>query len=224
MAWDQTWEQVFNSQEWGKYPSEDLIRFIARNFYGSPNRKEIKILEVGCGTGANLWYVAREGFSVYGVDGSKTAIKRAETRLKNEVIDWSGELFVGDIISLPFENSSFDAVIDNEAIYANSYENSTVIYNEIYRVLKENGKVYSKTFATGSWGDKTGENIGRNTWIPSEGPLKDKGVARFSTKEDIKELLANFEIVELEKIERTYNDLNERVIEWLISGVKNKVM
>lgn len=105
MAWDQTWENVFKTQEWGKYPSEDLIRFVARNFYGAPSRKEIKILEVGCGTGANLWYVAREGFSVYGIDGSKTAVEKANARLNSEIPGWSGELLIGDIISLPYNDA-----------------------------------------------------------------------------------------------------------------------
>lgn len=64
------WDMVFSNQEWGKYPSEDLIRFIARNFYKVENRKNVKILELGCGPGANIWYLAREGFSFCGVDCS----------------------------------------------------------------------------------------------------------------------------------------------------------
>ncbi|MFK2827248.1 class I SAM-dependent methyltransferase [Bacillus sp. B190/17] len=220
MAWDQTWEKIFQSQEWGKYPSEDLIRFIARNFYQELNRKDVKILEVGCGTGANLWYIAREGFSVYGIDGSKTAIDKAIDRLNIEVPSWSGNLKVGDIESLPFENNTFDAVIDVEAIYANNYENSKEIYNEINRVLKIGGKLYSRTFATKCWGDETGLNIGYNTWIPIVGPLNNKGIARFTAREDIDDLLSNFAIIELEKIERTFNRLEEKVIEWIIVGMK----
>ena len=60
MSWDATWEEVFRQQEWGKYPGEDLIRFVARNFYNVEKRSDIKILEVGCGPGANLWFIARE--------------------------------------------------------------------------------------------------------------------------------------------------------------------
>jgi len=220
MSWDQTWEYIFKTQDWGKYPSEDLIRFVARNFYESPSRKEINILEVGCGTGANLWFIAREGFSVYGIDGSETAIEKAKARLNDEVKGWNGELIVGDIISLPYENSIFDAVIDNEAIYANSYENSVKIYNEIHRVLKQNGKIFSKAFASGCWGDGTGQHVGPNTWIPNEGPMNNKGLSRFASKEDMEELLNKFQIVELERLERTYNNLNEKVIEWIVTGEK----
>ena len=41
------WEGIFSSREWGKYPSETLIRFIARNFYNVSDRKAINILELG---------------------------------------------------------------------------------------------------------------------------------------------------------------------------------
>ena len=56
------WENIFLQKEWGKYPSIALVRFIASNYYDAQDRNEIKILEIGCGTGANLWYLAREGF------------------------------------------------------------------------------------------------------------------------------------------------------------------
>jgi tRNA G46 methylase TrmB len=51
-------------QEWGKYPPEHVIRFVARNFYRVPDRKYVHLLEVGCGPGANVWFMAREGFAV----------------------------------------------------------------------------------------------------------------------------------------------------------------
>ncbi len=47
-SFDETWEQIHSTQEWGKYPSEIVIRFIARNYYKG-NRSETKILDFGCG-------------------------------------------------------------------------------------------------------------------------------------------------------------------------------
>src|SRR5438105_645758 len=91
-SWDPVWEDIFKSQPWGRYPGEDLIRFVARNFYKAPSRSSVRILEVGCGPGANLWYMAREGFSVFGIDGAPTALELARLRLDREVPGWSGEL------------------------------------------------------------------------------------------------------------------------------------
>lgn len=222
MTWDPVWEEVFSTYEWGKYPNEDLIRFIARNFYKVSKRKNVKILEVGCGPGANLWYIAREGFSVYGVDGSTTAIKIAKERLDREVPGWTGRLIIGDITTLPFEDELFDAVVDNECIYSNPWENSKLIYQELARVTKNNGKLYSRTFATGCWGDRTGRQVGHNAWVVSEGPLLDKGFSRFTDYEEIDELIGGFRTISVELLTRTEGNRAYEIKEWIITAEKAK--
>jgi hypothetical protein len=49
------WENIFSSNEWGKYPPISLVKFIAKNFYKVSDRKLVRILEIGSGPGANLW-------------------------------------------------------------------------------------------------------------------------------------------------------------------------
>lgn len=222
MAWDPVWEEVFTQQQWGKYPGEELIRFIARNFYRSPNRQEIKLLEVGCGPGANLWYMAREGFTVYGIDGSETAVKQAKSRLDEECPGWGGEIRVGDILNLPYPDHFFDAVIDNEAIYSNSFQNSIQIYQELARVTKVGGKIFSRTFATGCWGDGTGEKVGHRAYLVGEGPLHQKGYSRFTDYEEIPELIQGFSITEVQLLSKKVmtNPSEQDVREWIIIGEK----
>ena len=206
-SWDNVWDSVFKNQEWGKYPSEDLIRFIARNFYSSKNRQVVKILEIGCGPGANLWFAAREGFSVYGIDGSETAISHAKTRLDKEVPGWRGELKVGEIKDLPFESEFFDAVIDSEAICCSSYATTKLISTEVYRVLKSSGKFFSKTFAPGTW-----EN----------GGLSGKGYTRFTAESEIVDLYDPLIVEEIDLVERTIEGIRsgKSIKEWLISASK----
>lgn len=220
MSWDPVWEDIFSQQEWGKYPSEDLIRFVARNFYKVPVRKDIKILEVGCGPGANLWYIAREGFTVYGIDGSGTAVTRAKKRLDDECAGWQGDIVAGDIVALPWEDGFFDAVIDNEAVYCNSYEQSKKIYHEMLRVCKKNGMLFSRTFATGCWGDGTGVQVDQQAWIVAEGPLTGKGYTRFTSLEEIPILLEGSKIVETELLTRSVANRQKEVKEWLIIAEK----
>ena len=141
--WDRSWDKVFEKNAWGKYPSEELIRFVARNFYSALNRRDIKILEVGSGTGANLWYLANEGFDATGIDGSEVGVRKTIAKLKEESLE--AEVRVGDVINLPFKDNTFDCVIDNECIYANSYEDSEKIIDGIWKVLKPKGKFFSKT-------------------------------------------------------------------------------
>ncbi|HVE14009.1 MAG TPA: class I SAM-dependent methyltransferase, partial [Elusimicrobiota bacterium] len=84
MAWDPAWDDVFRAQPWGKYPPEEVVRFVARNFYKAPDRGAVRLLEIGCGPGANLWYAAREGFAVFGIDGSEPALEAARRRFAAE--------------------------------------------------------------------------------------------------------------------------------------------
>lgn len=74
------WEQIHSQRAWGRYPNEELVKFIGKNFFRIPKeeRQNIKILELGCGQGANLWFLAKEGFDVYGIDISPSAIKKQE--------------------------------------------------------------------------------------------------------------------------------------------------
>ncbi len=216
--WNKGWDKIFKENEWGKYPPEELIRFIARNYYCSPNRKDIKILEVGSGTGANLCYLAREGFDATGIDGSKIGVEKTRKRLTEESL--TARVETGDIISLPFEDDSFDCVVDNECIYANSYEDSRKIMAEIHRVLKPKGKFFSKTFMTGTYGDKNGKRLEgeQNTYLELyEGALKKGyGIIRFTEEKEIKALYKNFNIVSIDYVVRSERDRKYEVKEWII--------
>lgn len=225
MAWDPVWEKVFTSQSWGKYPGEDLIRFVARNFYGAPKRHARRFLEVGCGPGANLWYLAREGFAVFGIDGSPAAVNSARERLSEESPGWDapprdGRVEVGDILHLPVPDCTFDAALDSEAVYCNSYEHSQKIYREMYRATKRCGRLFVRTFATCSWGDGTGRPVGANAWIVDEGPLAGKGYSRFASLEDLPRLLAPWQIQEVNLITRTVEHRRHEIREWVVEAVK----
>ena len=53
-----------------EYPNEELVRFISRNFnkLRLHEKRKIKILETGCGSGGNLWMLAEQGFDSFGID------------------------------------------------------------------------------------------------------------------------------------------------------------
>ena len=138
-SWDSVWEEVFSSREWGKYPSESIVRFVASKFFHR-ERKNVRLLEVGCGTGANIWFMCKEGFDVFGIDGSKSAIEKSYKMLGDAKLN--ATLFVGDIVSLPFEDNSFDGIVDSECLYCNNTTNTQKILSEIQRVLKQYGFFY----------------------------------------------------------------------------------
>lgn len=220
MAWDAVWEDIFRTGTWGRYPSEDLIRFVARAYYSAPQRAEVRVLELGCGPGPNLWFLAREGFSVFGIDGSASAVEAARARLDHECPGWQGELVVGDFADLPFDDAMFDAVIDHEAVYCNDFDTSIGVYEAAHRVLKPAGRLFVRTFAQGSWGDGTGEAAGYHAWRPAEGPMGGKGFSRFSTRDDLERLLSGFRLDSVERISRTAEAGSQQVTEWIVEATK----
>ncbi len=219
------WNDLFAHQSWGKYPSEDLIRFVARNFYKRPDRSDVVLLEVGCGPGANIWFLAREGFRFAGIDGSESAILQAGQRLDGEIQDWKrrGSLHVGDVENLPFEDRQFDAVIDHECVYCNGLKSSQRIYQEMARVLKPGGKFFSRTFEQGSWGDNTGEKLDDNYFNVAEGPLAGKGASRFTPIDSVSGLIdPRIRIDAVERVARTENGGQNEIRELIILGTKTE--
>lgn len=219
MSWDNIWEKVFQKEEWGKYPPECLIRFIAKNFYGKV-RKNVRILEVGCGPGANIWYMAREGFDTYGVDGSPTAIERAIRRIKEDGL--TAELKVSDAEKLPYPASYFNAVVDNECLAHNSKESAKIILREIKRVLKKGGLFFSRTFTDKTYIGNSQEKMSSLEFKEvSEGTFADRGFIRLIAKGGIRGLYGKyFKIVSIDKLEYSMNDEKQLSSEWIINCQK----
>lgn len=218
-SFDNTWEEIHKSQEWGKYPSEDIIRFVARNYYNK-ERKNIKILDFGCGAGANTWYLAREGFDTYAFDGSVSAVKKAKSYLAKENLEAHFE--VADALDISYENNFFDCIIDSAVVYANTIKNITDMYKKIYDLLVPAGKLFATgLFTPNTAGYGTGILLEKNTFKDlTEGALAGRGTVHFFEKEEILELLDSigFHNINIDVTKRT--DRGKIVEYWIVSADK----
>lgn len=218
-SFDNTWEEIHKSQEWGKYPSEDIIRFVARNYYNK-ERKNIKILDFGCGAGANTWYLAREGFDTYAFDGSASAVMKAKSYLAKENLEAHFE--VADALDISYENNFFDCIIDSAVVYANTIKNITDMYKKIYDLLVPAGKLFTTgLFTPNTAGYGTGILLEKNTFKDlTEGALAGRGTVHFFEKEEILELLDSigFHNINIDVTKRT--DRGKIVEYWIVSAEK----
>jgi len=225
------WEEIHLTREWGRYPNEELVRFIGKNFFQIPKnlRKNIKILELGTGQGANVWFLMRENFDVYGIDISSSALKKMEKRLKEEGFYLSANEFkkkfkVGDIRKIPFDNSFFDVVLDIATVYCVKFSEHEKVYQEIYRVLKKGGFFFSFHLLKNSWGFDESNLIDKDTVKNvKEGPLSGLGIQHFADYDDLITLLKDngFQIIESEMLTRTYQNRTKK-INWAIIVAKKR--
>ncbi len=98
------------------------------------------VLEVGCGVGATIHYLAREiGCRVVGVDIVEQMIEQARERARAEEIERRVAFAVADARKLPFENDLFDAVMmESVNVF---FEDKRAAMSEYARVTKPGGYV-----------------------------------------------------------------------------------
>lgn len=220
-TFDEKWEEVHTNHEWGKYPSEEIIRFVARNYYNK-ERGNIKLLDIGCGTGSNTWYIAREKFQAYGFDGSETAIRKAKNRMADEGVKVN--LQVADAGAMPYEEEYFDGIIDSAMICANTVDGISNILSGCYKILKIGGKLLSSgLFARNMTGYGKGEKLEEHTYRNiTVGSLSEIGTVHFFDKEEIYELWskAGFKNIKIDYLERTNNGGADKVSYYIVESEK----
>lgn len=183
------WENIHATHDWGKYPSEQVVRFVARNYYDK-KRKDIKILDFGCGAGANTWFLAREGFDVYAFDGAPSAVRKAKRYLQEQGFE-DVHFTVQNGRELEYEDSFFECVIDNVCIYSNIMDDILKMYKEVYRVLKPQGKIYTSCFGVNTF-CKGGVCIEERTYINvQEGVLAERGILHIYTEDELYNIIEN---------------------------------
>jgi ubiquinone/menaquinone biosynthesis C-methylase UbiE len=132
------------------YPNEELMRFLSseKTADSGPGSGPGKVLEVGCGSCANLWAVAREGFEAHGLDLSTEGLDLGGKVLQN----WGvlGFLASGTMTSLPYKDETFDAVIDVLASYCLLMTEFSAFLEDVHRVLRRGGRYFSFTLSTRS--------------------------------------------------------------------------
>ena len=104
------------------------------------------MLDAGCGTAPMLSLLTRKYPNAHftGLDLTPEMIKQAKAKkLKNT------EFVVGDCENMPFENESFDIVINSQSFH--HYPDPQAFFCEVARVLKSGGKLIMR--------DNTGSKV-----------------------------------------------------------------
>ncbi|HMQ50518.1 MAG TPA: class I SAM-dependent methyltransferase [Anaerolineae bacterium] len=188
-GWHPAWEENVYDQRrhLNLYPYHAVVGFIFRHFGQVKNRASVRILELGCGAGNNLWFAAREGFSVAGIDGSPTAIEFARNRFASEQL--TGDLRVGDFTVLPWHNNTFDIVLDRNALTHNRRGIIAAALREAVRVLIPTGRLLSIVYSNHHSEKQYGRHLGDNSYDNfTGGYFAGLGTTFFASRRDIDNL------------------------------------
>jgi SAM-dependent methyltransferase len=200
-SFDPLWEEKYAAGHAQRYPWDAVVSFVFRHAPRDRDRSEVKILEVGCGTASNLWFAAREGFSVAGVDASASAIRSAEQRFRAESL--AADLRIADFTSLPFDDAQFDLAIDRAALSCCGRSAAHYAIGELARVLRPGGRLlfmpYSSAHSSRSSGKPGVDGLVLGI---SAGTLVGAGQICFWTEEDIRAAFARgWTLEKLEHVE-----------------------
>ena len=202
-----------------RWPHTEIVSRVLRAA-AKADRSSIRILELGCGAGNNLRFLAEEGFQTFGIDASPTAIAEARELLNINGLD--GIFHAGDIGALPWANRYFDLVIDRAALVHNAPDRIGKILEESGRVLKSAGRIISVGLKGTRHPDLRFGRRGKNgAWCDfAHGKFKGLGETSFFQASEVENLFRDFDIETAERLIR--KTLSEEVLddEFIVEAVK----
>ena len=191
------WEERYSKNPGyrNKWPYSEVVAFLTKAKTCLPERPQL--LEVGCGSGCNLWAANKLGYTCHGIDGSETIIKHAKEWLIEKNV--SADLLVGDFSKLPYADSSMDVVVDRSSLLLVGILGIELAIQEIHRVLAPGGQFFFNPA-----GEINSNVPNFSGIIDYTAPKKAKNFADikcvYVDKKGIKNLLSDFEIIEIELI------------------------
>jgi cyclopropane fatty-acyl-phospholipid synthase-like methyltransferase len=185
------WDEIFKEQ--GAFfgePHEDMptiVELLKRK--GSRT-----VLDLGSGSGRHVVYLAKCGFSVYGLDSSPEGIEITRNWLKREGL--TADLRLHSMLEpLPYDDDFFDAVISIQVIHHAKIAEIKRIVQEIARVLKRDGLNFVTVPKQKSQAE-TFQEIEPNTFIPLDG--LEKGLPHhYFTPEELRKLFKDFTVTDI---------------------------
>ena len=128
------------------------------------------LLDVGCGTGENVIFLAQNGFTSYAVDFAQKAIERAIVKAKQR--HTRVDFRVSDALNLEFEDELFDYVTDCGLFHTFDDTRRRRFVSEIARVTRSGGTYFILCFSDKeptSWGGP--RRISKKELLTSLSPL-----------------------------------------------------
>lgn len=200
-----------------KYPWDKVVSFVFRHHPRNQPKNETKILELGFGSGCNLWFCAREGFDCYGVEGSLVAVEHAKKWFEQENLH--ANLSQGNFYPLNFKSNFFDLIIDRGSLTCVSLEECVLSLKEAFKVLKPGGYFCFNPYSSKHTSCIHGIRLDSGLTKINTGTLINVGNLKFYEEEEICKLVnqIGFKVHEMRHIEEhMYSVKENKHAEWFL--------
>ena len=188
MSFSDEWERCYQqSTHMSIWPWSDLVSLIMEH---KPNQDKVKVLELGCGAGANIPLFASLGFEYHAVEGSKTIVEQ----LHKQYPQFAQNIYVGDFTkNIP--NEKFDLIVDRASLTCNDEHSISKCLTRCYASLVSGGKFigvdwYSTQSSEYVQGQEAGDCWTRTNL--AQNGFANTGEVHFSDQEHLEDLFHQF--------------------------------
>jgi SAM-dependent methyltransferase len=215
------WDRVYRgNDQLSRWPWSDLVSYVYR--CAKPSDGFWRVLELGCGAGANIPFFEALGVDYYGIEGSPSIVHL----LHGQFPKIKDRIAVGDFTrTIPFDGT-FDLIVDRSSITHNDTPAIGRTLGTIFSRLRSGGKLIGIDWFSMEHSDaKSGDVVDAwtRTNIPN-GQFSAVGAVHFSDREHLRGLLrgSGFEIERLEHklVDTVVPEGNNRFAAWNFVAVK----
>ena len=169
-------------------------------------------LDLGCGLGRHTILFGKNGFNVKAFDISEVAVEKTKSWAEEEGI--KVETKTGDMLELPYEDSSVDCIYCRNVISHTDTEGMKKVVEELRRVLRKDGECYLTLGSKDTWGFKqeSWPLVDPNTRLRMEEGPEYKTPHFYVDYKLAKELFKEFEIVNIYQVVN-YHEKEDKVLD-----------
>jgi ubiquinone/menaquinone biosynthesis C-methylase UbiE len=180
----QNWDSIYQQHgTWLQDYHEDMS-WVAELFR---ERGVKRVLDLGCGAGRHVVYLAQQGFEMHGMDSSEEALKMARETLSKTGL--RAQLTMASMFGkLPYPDNFFDAIVCTKALNHGTIDDIRGAIREMERVLEPGGMLFlvvtkTRKILKSEKQKREAEIVAERTLVPKQG--REIGVIHYQFNKEI---------------------------------------
>jgi SAM-dependent methyltransferase len=208
--WNETYKEGKHASVW---PWSDLVSFVYR--YCKSFKQPFRVLEIGCGAGANISFFKALGVEYFAVEGSAVAVEK----LHEKFPDLKHNIRNGDFtITIPFDEP-FDLIVDRASLTHNNTEAIKKSITLLTEKLKYGGIFIGIDWFSTKHSDYQEGEFAEDKFTKTnlmKGQFVGLGRVHFSDQEHLKDLFSEFEmlVIDHKTVENVYPSKSHIFASW----------